>query len=76
MALPGACFAAEASLHGIWPKTLRPGALIQLVAPAGPLDPERMERARLRLEQLGCRVRAQGIFTHGRVISQAVTHGA
>lgn len=40
----------------IWPRPLRPGDTIMFVAPAGPLDRERMERARRRLEERGYRV--------------------
>jgi muramoyltetrapeptide carboxypeptidase len=40
----------------IWPAPLRPGDTIMFVAPAGPLDRERMARARQRLEARGYRV--------------------
>jgi muramoyltetrapeptide carboxypeptidase len=40
----------------LWPKALEPGDTILFVAPAGPLDPARMARARARLEARGYRV--------------------
>lgn len=39
-----------------WPARLRPGDTIMFVAPAGPLDRTRMDRARQRLEARGYRV--------------------
>lgn len=40
----------------LWPKRLAPGDTIMFVAPAGPLDQERMARARQQLEERGYRV--------------------
>jgi muramoyltetrapeptide carboxypeptidase len=40
----------------LWPKPLAPGDTILFAAPAGPLDPERMARARARLEARGYKV--------------------
>jgi len=40
----------------LWPKPLDPGDTILFVAPAGPLDAERMARARSRLEARGYKV--------------------
>jgi muramoyltetrapeptide carboxypeptidase len=40
----------------IWPRRLAAGDTIMFVAPAGPLDRQRMERARRRLEERGYRV--------------------
>lgn len=54
----GACPARDAGWPLLWPPTLRPGSVIRLVAPAGELDPERIGRARVRLEQRGYRVTA------------------
>lgn len=52
---------AAASLHAdqplAWPPPLPAGGTIQLVAPSGPADRERTEAARVRLEQLGYRVK-------------------
>ncbi len=56
----GTCPAKEAELPWVWPRTMGPGSLVRFVAPGGELDPERMGRARLRLEQRGYRVTSRG----------------
>ena len=43
-------------LSMVWPQRLAPGDTIMFVAPAGPLDQDRMARARQRLEERGYRV--------------------
>lgn len=55
------------------PKALRPGDLIGVAAPAGPVDPERLRRGTAELERLGFAVRvAEGVlerrgFTAGSI---------
>jgi muramoyltetrapeptide carboxypeptidase len=50
-------FAQQSHPSKVHPEGLRPGDTIMFVAPAGPLDQERMERAQKRLQALGFQVR-------------------
>ena len=59
----------------IYPPALRPGDTIAFVAPAGPVDRKRVDRARHRLEDLGYRVlvsdqvwRTEGTWPEATVI--------
>ena len=55
--LTAICFAQQSQPSKVHPEGLRPGDTIMFVAPAGPLDQERMERAQKRLQALGFQVR-------------------
>ncbi|MEO2047628.1 MAG: LD-carboxypeptidase [Pirellulales bacterium] len=55
--LTAICFAQQSQPSKVHPEGLRPGDTIMFVAPAGPLDQERMERAQKRLQALGFQIR-------------------
>ena len=59
-------------MKSIYPRALKPGDTIALVAPAGPVDPVRIERAIGRLEALEFRVKVSGDLYRGRVISRGM----
>ncbi len=47
----------ESELSMIWPQQIEPGDTIMFVAPAGDLDPNRMARAKQRLEERGYHIK-------------------
>src|SRR5204862_2197860 len=65
--LAGSCWARNLSMTSIIkPKALKRGDAIGVVAPAGPVDRERMERAFARVGQRGFRIKTYGDIYRSR----------